>query len=1146
MKKQIKRSMHKVASSQTKASSSYFTQKTYKLMTSNEMKVRHERYTSLLLELKFITGLMKEARQKQTEVNELQKILDQWEKYINCERIPDHYPTNVIHTFYVKDRFHESECVVESIVCNWSAFDCNMLSQNISKREMECNTKKDLLTPHYTQSIDDKLKVLYNINKYLNDDNETIKATTNQLQNIMDMKDETEKRICDVFNHFTYRIISAENTYMQSLDAISSEFSYSCSNFEIHLWCLKNVPIRFTHLDEPRLIANLHKLNLVLHLPYSVLRPELTIQGIHMNFDHISERARTFKQEVFLPLESLNAGIQDLMECLVNEYKMLMEIQYRVGNEIKENYNKYTEELLKYSESVKLTKKGLNPKKDRKPFRFKEPQFCSDNEYPDVINDFLEEEHNQYLGFINIMYNPLTLDLKSHEINLKKFHILGGIYKLTCVKKPKQCDFYHSFNMIWHSEGENLIVEEDFQIQEPRTILSEALTRSVSRSRLTRISAMNLQKSRMSTNLLNERFFESDENESSNPWFVLTFYLPDYLCQWDEPIACHYESVEEVAAIKKDEDTREGMVSSLLKVDNDDDDDDDDDGWKDTSPEEKQLMQLQSLLLTRKTPFRSMYDTALSTFRVFNQPSASILYDRETYGTINDFKLNSLSVEQVHKLERHCIPLLLSSYKFPREFEEDKRRVIKRVTRMTLGTTTRSLYNPQEEKTTKSRIFSFEDSKNPERLFAKYDEMKPVLIAEPLQPSAVIDADREPNTFYKLIKILMLVKKLIQRNVNNIMLTTLHQAESEIERIQEQLKTKLRKKKLKSKKIEILPVAPLTITKKSLAKLPSKSLQVVRSTQNIVDVTNNLSSESSDSKDDLATTTTTTSSKDAKEDTKVITYKHWTTNYIKSSKFIQAERKFVIETDRLGYIGFAFKRYEHFPFKYWDLQPNEVDEQGVRGDVTEVIASKKFINKPIKYLVIQKPIKDYTELKKRFKEKNLNIFPDNDACFYVENGYFSEKHLAMELHTYKCMAIHCSQMKFSHCQWNRLAKRRDIILQFVQYKDNPDNTVVVHVTPEETTFVEVREMCTEDVNEVNLSYTPTWRNIDISYDLNQAVCSMYTEALDLRCKNKLNESMGYGDNRHVAVGASIISLRSWPKSLDRNGALLPFNMFWNM
>lgn len=65
-------------------------------------------------------------------------------------------------------------------------------------------------------------------------------------------------------------------------------------------------------------------------------------------------------------------------------------------------------------------------------------------------------------------------------------------------------------------------------------------------------------------------------------------------------------------------------------------------------------------------------------------------------------------------------------------------------------------------------------------------------------------------------------------------------------------------------------------------------------------------------------------------------------------------------------------------------------------------------------------------------------------------------------------------------QWNRLAKRRDLVLQFVQYKDIPENIVQVHITPEDAKFVDITELCSDNLDIINLQYTLTWRNIGVS------------------------------------------------------------------
>lgn len=114
-------------------------------------------------------------------------------------------------------------------------------------------------------------------------------------------------------------------------------------------------------------------------------------------------------------------------------------------------------------------------------------------------------------------------------------------------------------------------------------------------------------------------------------------------------------------------------------------------------------------------------------------------------------------------------------------------------------------------------------------------------------------------------------------------------------------------------------------------------------------------------------------------------------------------------------------------------------------------------------------------------DKNINIFAENDASFYISNGYFSIKHVATEMHTYNTMALHCKSMKFHRSSWNRLALRRDLIMRMKDAKDTSDYTeVTVRITPEKTTFVKVSELCSDDVQVVKLSYEETWRNVNVS------------------------------------------------------------------
>lgn len=139
---------------------------------------------------------------------------------------------------------------------------------------------------------------------------------------------------------------------------------------------------------------------------------------------------------------------------------------------------------------------------------------------------------------------------------------------------------------------------------------------------------------------------------------------------------------------------------------------------------------------------------------------------------------------------------------------------------------------------------------------------------------------------------------------------------------------------------------------------------------------------------------------------------------------------------------------------------------------------------------IEEPISDFNQFKKMLRDNNFNIFAEPDASFYIENSQYSAKHLPTEMHSYGVrMTLHCTAFKFDRSKWNRLAPRRDIVLQFNQYeKFSTNNSSSVLIKPDGVTFVEIFEECSNALYKVKLNYKPTWRNVSVN---------IYTKVLHL-------------------------------------------------
>uniref|UniRef100_A0A1A9ZGF4 CASC1 C-terminal domain-containing protein n=1 Tax=Glossina pallidipes TaxID=7398 RepID=A0A1A9ZGF4_GLOPL len=1094
--------------------------KEYPLIKLDDIRAQEFKYAQRLLELRICLGFIEDAFKEKELIDDLQLLADEWHDYIESVPYPKPYKLADIAEFRTKAGYLEV-CNAGDDVCHSLKPDKHyLLSQDFATRRAihRAVNKRPPFEKELLQFVGDSLKIMRRIELYLENDRETVKASRQLIFGIRDMKKSIANEIMDYIDRQTYRILIAQEALMKSVDAISCEYSLSCDHCDIHIWGLKDVPIRFEFLHEPRVLVHLYESKLILHIPFGRLELNMTLQAIHTNFDHLSENAKSFK--FVTETGNLNFGIQDLRECLLNEFKMQTHMQRITREKMQDRYQAYLERI-----QLKPLHKGL----------LIPPQPIESDEYPDISDDFFNEENKQFQQFLDIAYHPQTLDLNTDEINLKKFTILGGIYKLSFVKKPKQIHVDNAkIHMIWHNPDKQLHIEKD----ECSSI--DVKSRRYHRNRSFHVSSINLKQEML-----------KEEIDPENPLFVMIFLLPEHLCYWGQPIACHYEVFEEEEIVRQEKswlhhhksvgDFKRTVAESVGR-------------------DAFEFGDIGSLVL--KASKVSIRPSQMKTYFSSSFIEKATLTDEDVFLDsgiyfVKDFLLNEpMNVHQARIVARSCTPYILESFKFQKEISEEEQEEFMRRRRRKnkLGMLRRK--SEEERYIAKSPGLLSYDSKqnNPEYLFANFGKPISVIVTKPLMQFKDT-LPSEPMTFYHLIRTLLLIKKLtkdaetqrvrrlpavredgsksgksIMRDARSMLVNrtsvTLQQKTSKIKsNIATQESVVKFKKKMKNDEQQIIRILKSADTvqgpgkKTSFGKIeyseksfPTREAQQQRTDS---DVDDSLSLKSSIGPDDYESSES--GAKRGELKTKITS--HWTTKYIKRCNFNKEENKYVIETDRLGHIGFAFKTYVHFPFIRWELEPSNTDplseviftlvtqhvkcvfqvtNKGIQGRVVEPGAMTRKLKK---YLIMEKPLKNFSELKKIFKEKNINIFPENDASFYIEEGYYSQKHLATEMHTYCCMALHSCLMKFSSSAWNRLAKRRDIILQFVRCEENPSATVQVHITPEETRFVEVKEICDES-DEVKLAFTPTWRNINFYCDLHHAIMSVEAYALEQRCRDK--------------------------------------------
>ncbi|XP_054738724.1 uncharacterized protein LOC129244862 [Anastrepha obliqua] len=1145
-----------------KGSKSQKIEKEYKILTMEEQQARDAKYAMRLVDLRTCLSFIDDAFIRVDELKDQEDKLEKWNIYLRCDGLPKPYIPPDVRLFFEKLKHFESLDIEKTIDWLLSVNERSILTQDIFSKDKTRRVLVKELRPNYgdeyKENVDLMLKVIKSIEYYADDEQKTLKAELSILEDILEQKKAAYREIDKFFDRYAYRILSSEDSYMESVNATTAEYAYGCENFEIHMWTLKNVPILFRFLEIPCIEASLHKMKVTIQLPIAILQENLTIRGIHFHFDPFSENAKSYKQEIKHYFEDLTAGMPDLYECLIHEHFLQGDLQNQVRSKLIERRVEYENKVIAQAEQLESLKKLNDDENKKKPMKIiklpKEPPIVTIDMFPDIWDDFLQLENERFNNFIHLVYHPDALQLEEDEINLKRYAILGGIYQLHFVKKPTHYNF-NDFNMTWHeNNGElkiikDVIADEVLPVVSGMSIVSGSFIRSSTMSERRSLKRQSTKPESQPYEIL--QYFDT-------PNFVVTLELPDYLCLWGEPVACHFENdligyLEESASSPDHVQPRTEELNKLLvkngreslsKVS------------VDLSYTPRQSTVNMSVRLRRS--LSNVYHTSLAPPIPMSQHQQTLSAQVQDLIEVEDFLMDyPLSVVQVCNIRRHCMPRIISSFKFPVELQDEATEEQRGKPKGKGGILLRKRQSEMDQDEETIKEFQYDGQNNPERIFPLFahpekmriDYYKPDKNIE----SAAHTGTRYPKSFAELVQTLdkikidyqnsykhtlMVPNKKIDPNIfsmrkkqvkttasidsSNVALTvrlsstssvpavkhaSMKQKQS-ISRMSQMDMAKLKEQKERDKERDKME-REVQLLRKQMAEAQAKAEAEKQAREEEEE-------EEEEENEDVAEGVPEPEVEDKR---KTFRYSHWTTKYIKNTEYEKQNRKIIIWTDRLGTIGLAFKLYEHFPFKDWTLEPDMENEgeviftlttqyvkcvlnisaKGYRGYVTE--PTKGFVRYRKIYLDIKEPITDFKELKKRFRERFLNIFSNHDARFYIENGYFSEKHLACELHTYACMALHCLFLKFVRSDWNRLAQRRDIVLGFAHHREPVENIMCVRITPENATFVDIKELCSNNLDEFLLDYSLTWRNVDNYSDFHQLIMSIYLAALDNRCKD---------------------------------------------
>ncbi|XP_039229760.1 uncharacterized protein LOC6539767 isoform X1 [Drosophila yakuba] len=1068
---------------------------TVELLSEDEWMARRNTYMQRLADLKTSVAFIDDAIEEHREIQKQKLRNDKWNSYLACDGLPNPSRPAEIRKFIFQLNYKEQEACANEVSWVLSVNDRSVLSQAPNRDDM---TRKNLekLRPNigqlYDETVQKILATIERVGRVLRNDDELVRLPTFQVLELDKIPNELYGEIDRFLDKLTYRVVCSPDALMTNKDSILSSYCYNCSNFDLEIWGLQDVPIRFNYLKLPLMHSNLNCVGVTIQLPLSVLCDNLTLRCVRTFFDPLSHLAKSFELVIDSSM-SPNCGLVDIGDSVMSEWMTQMDIQEELMTRMESEMRAYNEAISFIADAEAKEKKKPQQKRVRIPKPPKRPQELPTGMFPDPHKIFLEHEKRDCSDFFNRYFHPDNINLQPSEVNLRRFIIIGGIVSLVFVQKAKHTAF----------EKCNITLHEDGRLLRKSLNILDGSKEEESSRRST--------KSGIGADIKRNTVFEEASDvplhlePNELPYYFLTFKVPDHLCIWGEPMVCQFfeseiERPQEVKAdelVKKVDKKKKYMRKSLRK-------ESESVHVVTTMSGPVSTVEERSSESNKPTYHQPARENSINIYR----PSALAIVRQSAMeteqtpyeSTFKNFKLlgEPISRRNLRLLQDQCLPRMISSLKFPLDFKDDKTeaQALKKTPAVQLYK--RRLTDSVGSSQMEELCFNYEDQSNPERLYPKFPLMTDLHVK-----TGRIDSSKEDTTMIGLLRTLEDIKyKYIDAP----------------RRIVEQNTYAVRM----SKKSFSDPLPTTRSHRQSyFGRRSVRQLGLEESTLSVsrqVEIEYELS-ETSDTGGQLLKT-----SKDSRlppqtlpQSSEPIKVAQWTTEFILESSFDRESKVLLVKTDRLGHFGFAYRRYAHFPFSHWELERNEqnpdeiiltldtyhvrvvffISKDGIRCHAIDI--PKEYIARPFKYINIDKPISDFVELRKRLQDMNLNVFAELDACFYIDQGYFSQKHLAAELHVYDAIAVHIKLMKFSRSQWNRLARDRDILLCLRNTRDVHDGSeVTVRVTPEVSTFVEVSELCSDDSKVIKLQFKSTWRNIGTYSDLHQLINSMYPHATDMR------------------------------------------------
>ncbi|XP_045465438.1 dynein axonemal intermediate chain 7-like isoform X2 [Harmonia axyridis] len=263
-----------------------------------------------------------------------------------------------------------------------------------------------------------------------------------RLENYKWLRDSFRVQLREMMEKMTFRLLKDVDKNMNHIDLYIGDFNYKDDNFTLCLWLKFKMP---TPLPNPRkgapppISLKIEYLKMSLDFPPSITGEGMVIRIMYLAYDHLSDTCKG--SSIPAKPDYYNYDLETVMEKEWRVMKKYMVVgRYRA---------QYEQELQRHE--TNMTDKAnyrpfsmAPPPPDLPPLsKFQPPEIDENGEIPEVPFTKLDPTPEEYAEVqeeceYKVMRQHLPYTPEEHEINLRKYIILGGLYIVNLFEQPPQ------------------------------------------------------------------------------------------------------------------------------------------------------------------------------------------------------------------------------------------------------------------------------------------------------------------------------------------------------------------------------------------------------------------------------------------------------------------------------------------------------------------------------------------------------------------------------------------------------------------------------------------------------------------------------------------------------------------------------------